>query len=150
MTTVGTPARPLCAADVMSVSPDENIYAAWALMTRTGLRHLVVAEGERCVGVIDDRAVFAEWPMGPLALKRHCVRELMHSRTACVFPDSDLQTAAAVMTRECVDAVPVVAQDASLVGIVTASDIIAALAAAQGAKLDRAWISHPAGVRTST
>jgi CBS domain-containing protein len=116
-------------APTVSVRPSTTVWAAWSLMLQSGLRHLVVATADGCVGVIDDRSVFAEWPMGPLALRRRTVSELVRPRTTCVLPDTDLRLVAQVMVDEAVDSVPVVAPDGRLVGIVTGSDIARAVAA---------------------
>ena len=134
MTVVVSPVRAIVAADVMTtppvtIAPTTTIYAAWSLMTRTGLRHLIVAVEDTCFGVIDDRAVFAEWPMGPLALRRRTVRDLVRPATTCVLPDTDLQLVARVMVEDATDAVPVLSSDGRLVGIVTGSDIARAVAA---------------------
>ena len=133
MTVLSAPVRVVVAGDVMSaptvsIRPTTTVWAAWSLMLRTGLRHLVVSTPEGCVGVIDDRTVFAEWPMGPLALRRRTVRELVRPRTTCVLPDTDLRRVAQVMVDEAIDAVPVVDPDGRLVGIVTGSDIARAVA----------------------
>ena len=116
-------------APALSVSPETSIWATWSLMSRTGLHHLVVTTDDHSVGVIADRAVFSQWPMGPLALRRHSVREIMRERTSCVLPDAALQDAAAVMVADGVDAVPVIDADGALVGIVTTGDLTAAVAA---------------------
>ena len=39
-------------APAITVTPDESILAALALMTRRRIRHLPVMDGERCVGVV--------------------------------------------------------------------------------------------------
>src|SRR3954464_13713209 len=102
MTVAEVPTRTVLAGDVMSaptvsIPPTTAVWAAWSLMMRTGLRHLVVATADRCHGVIDDRAVFAEWPVGPLALRRRMVRELVRPCTTCVLPDADLRVVAQAM-----------------------------------------------------
>jgi CBS domain-containing protein len=135
MTVVAAPVRRLMAADVMSaptlsIPPTSSVWTAWSMMMHAGLRHLVVATGEGCLGVIDDRTLFAQWPMGPLALRRHSVRELTRPSTTCVLPDTDLQVVARVMVDEGVDAVPVVDSHDQLVGIVTGSDVARAVALA--------------------
>ena len=123
----------LLASDVMSapaiaVNPGTSIWTAWSIMSSTGLRHLVVAIEGRCVGVVDDRTVFAQWPMGPLALRRRSVGEIMRGRTSCVLPDVDVRAVAMAMARDGVDAVPVVDADGALLGIVTSSDVTRAVA----------------------
>lgn len=66
--------------------------------------------------------------MGPLAMRRRRVRDLLNACTTCVQPDTDLETVAQVMARGDTDAVPVVDSNGRLVGIVTASDIVRAVA----------------------
>lgn len=125
--------RALTARDVMSspavvVSPATTVWDAWQRMTTSGLRHLVVCFEGRVVGVIDDRAVFAQWPMGPLALRRTRVADLMRCRVSCVLPDVDARRIADVMIVDAVDAVPVVDEDGCVLGVVTASDLVVAVA----------------------
>jgi len=133
VTAIPTADRALLAAEVMSapavsVTPETSVWRAWSLMSETGLRHLVVAVDERCVGVVDDRTVFAQWPNGPLALRRRCVGQIMRVPTACVLPGTDMREVARVMLREAVDNVPVIDTNGSLVGIVTRTDVVAAVA----------------------
>jgi CBS domain-containing protein len=133
MSPVAASARTVVAADVMStptvsIAPTTSVWTAWSVMMRTGLRHLVVAADDRCLGVVDDRSVFAEWPMGPLALRRRSVRDLVRPRTTCVLPTTSLQAVAQTMVDDAIDAVPVIAADGQLVGIVTGSDVARAVA----------------------
>ena len=122
-------AREVMSSPTLTVTPDASLWEAWRLMMQSGLRHLVVCDGEGVAGVIDDRTVFAQWPMGPLALRRSRVGEVMSPRTTCVEDDADLQTVAAIMSADGVDAVPVIDADRMVVGIVTKSDLTAAVAA---------------------
>lgn len=131
--TIAVGMSPLLARDVMSapaltVRPSATLWEAWRLMMSSGLRHLVICEEGSVVGVIDDRAVFAQWPMGPLALRRNHVGEVMRPRTRCVDPNVDLRYVAVVMVEDDVDAVPVIDDFGAVLGIVTASDITRAAA----------------------
>src|SRR4051812_25800989 len=117
------------------VTPTSTVSAAWSVMIQTGLRHLVIASGGTCVGILDDRAVFAEWPMGPLALRRRSVRDIARPCTTCVLPTTELRMVAIVMVKNSIDAVPVLSADGQLVGIVTSSDIACAVAA-HGVRVD--------------
>lgn len=134
--TVSTPSgvRPLTAGDVMSApvvtaTPDSSPWAAWSSMATYGVRHLVVTVGDRCVGLVDDREIFAQWPMGPLAMRRLRIESIMRARTTVVLPDTDLRDVARVMVDDRVDAVPVVDKDGRLLGLITASDMVACVAA---------------------
>jgi CBS domain-containing protein len=121
-------ARDIMSAPTVSITPTTSVRTAWSLMMRTQLRHLVVATDETCLGVIDDRTVFAEWPMGPLALRRRSVRDLVRPFTTCVLPDTDVRFVARAMVDDAIDAVPVVDRTGRLVGIVTGSDVARAVA----------------------
>jgi CBS domain-containing protein len=131
--TLAAGVRPLLARDVMTtpaltLSPSATLWEAWRTMMQTGIRHLVVCDGGQCAGVVDDRAVFAQWPMGPLALRRDRVGDVMRARSICVLEDVEVRTVAAVMVADGVDAVAVVDRDGEVVGIVTASDVAVAVA----------------------
>jgi CBS domain-containing protein len=133
VTDTAAPASVVLAADVMSappvgVRPEASVWAAWTLMAYHGVRHLMVTDNGRCVGVLDDRTVFAQWPLGPAALHRKPVAAVMHTPVSCVSATSELRRVAEVMVCEGVDAVPVVNDGGVTVGIVTCSDIIAAVA----------------------
>ena len=121
-------ARDVMSSPALTISPSATLWDAWRLMMTTGLRHLVVAENDHVVGVLDDRAVFAQWPMGPLALRRNRVGEVMRGRTRCVAAGAQLRDVAIVMVEDSVDAVPVVDDEGAVLGIVTSSDITRAAA----------------------
>ena len=116
-------ARDVMSAPAVTIPPSATLWDAWRLMMASGLRHLVVTEAGRVVGVLDDRAVFAQWPMGPLALRRNRVGDLMARRTRCVFEGTEVRDVAIVMVEDGVDAVPVVGDNGTVLGIVTARDI---------------------------
>jgi len=135
MTVVDTRARPVLVRDVMSaatvtVAPTASVWTAWSILLQSGRRHLLVSAGDQCFGVIDDRTLFAEWTSGPLAIRQRRVRDLLPACTTCVLPDSDVQMVARAMVRGSTDAVPVVDSDGRLVGIVTGSDVVRAVASA--------------------
>ena len=133
MTTTAVDVQPVTAYDVMTapvwtVTPDTSPWGAWDLMVRQGIRHLVVVANGRCIGVLEDRELFAQWPMGPLALRRTRIASMVRRRTTCVLPGTDLRDVARVMREERVDAVPVVDAHGSLIGVVTGSDILGVVA----------------------
>lgn len=133
-TAVRARARALTARDVMSspaltIRPDATPWMAWSLMTKYGVRHLVVQGEGRCLGMLDDREIFAQWPMGPLALRRVTIAGMMRSRTSAVLPGVALQQVAHVMNVDRVDAVPVVDEHGAVLGLITAGDLVAAIAA---------------------
>lgn len=133
MTSTATRPSVALAGDVMSappltVRPETSVWAAWTLMTHHGVRHLLVTEHGRCLGVLDDRSIFAQWPLGPAALHRKPVALVMCTPAWCVRTDSELRGVAAVMLRAGAEAVPVVDENGLTVGVITCSDILAVVA----------------------
>src|SRR5581483_6364342 len=93
---------------VVSVDAGASLWDAWMVMSRHGIRHLVVLTDGHCAGLLDDRTLVSTWALGPLALHKRKVRELLTERTACVLPQSDVRHVAHIMSVDRVDAVPVV------------------------------------------
>ena len=121
-------ARMIMSSPVLTVSPDASPWSARTLMIEHGVRHLVVVAGGHCVGVLDDREVFAQWPVGPLALRRQRIAGMIRPRTSCVLADADVRQVALVMVQDRVDAVPVVDEAGDVIGVVTGEDVARAVA----------------------
>jgi CBS domain-containing membrane protein len=132
------PATRLTAAEVMStpvmaVTPEHSLIAAWEAMRARGVHHVVVLSSGRVTAVLDDRTVAARWPAGgPEAAHRMFVGDLVEWGVHCVRPDASVTVIAQVMRRTRSDGVPVVTTCGELVGLVTATDLVAALAGEVG------------------
>jgi CBS domain-containing protein len=127
------PDRQLTAQDVMStpvvtVSVQETVWDAWSVLYRSGLRHLVVLDGNRCVGVIDDRRIALEWPLGPSRDLARRVGHMLTGRVRCVLRDTPVSELARIMLRDRIDVVPVVTPSGDVIGLVSASDLLLVLA----------------------
>lgn len=94
-----------------------------------GFRHLVVLDGTRCVGVIDDRRIVQERPLGLLRASELTVGEVIRKHVTCVLSDTPAPRIARIMLDEQMDAVPVVSQHGEIVGLVTTSDLLTLMAA---------------------
>lgn len=128
-----TTSRDLTAADAMTspvvTVPDSGtIWDAWSVLINCRVRHAVVVSRERCVGVIDDRELVQAWQQGPSALRSTPIRALLHDRTSCVLPEAALSQVASLMNTERIDAVPVVDASGKLLGLITAGDVLHAVA----------------------
>lgn len=135
------PARPSrkltarAAADVMSgpvasVSEDTVLGDALRTMVRLRQRHLVVVDGEgRCVGVLADRTIAAEWARNPASLSVRRVGSTLAEPPAVVGPRAKVLDVARFMRATGTDAVAVADTDGQPLGIVTGTDLVALLAA---------------------
>jgi len=109
---------------VVTIGPKETAAAAWTRMRRRGIRHLVVTDHERLVGVISERDLGGR--TGASLRKDRSVRDLMTRRVLRAEPNTTLRDAAEQMRARLIGSLPVVQGD-RLVGIVTATDVFDAL-----------------------
>ena len=119
-------------ADVMSamlitVGPEDSLLSAWELMARGDIHHLPVVVNGRCVSLLDDRTV-AGALANPLAEPRRRISDVMPVRVHCVVADTPLRRAAEIMRMERTTALPVVDEHMTLIGLVTETDIVRAVA----------------------
>jgi CBS domain-containing protein len=113
---------------VQAVSDTSPIWDAWNIAVTKDIHHVAVVSGDHCVGVVTDRQLMDAWHHGPGVLRTTPIKHLLLGRTSCVLPDAPLRQAANLMSTEHVDAVPVVDETGRLLGLITAGDIVQAVA----------------------
>lgn len=114
---------------VLTIDVSESLWDAWQLLSVSGLRHLVVVEDGRCLGVISDRMIITDIPLEEERLRHRGVGELLSRAPARSVLDTDpLAEVARTMARYSAEAVPVLDAMDRLVGIVTGSDLVRWLA----------------------
>lgn len=106
---------------IAAVGPDETADVAWSEMQRRRIRHLVVLEGERMVGVLSERDLGGR--QGAASRRGRNVRELMTASPVTATPTMTLRQAANLMRGRLIGSLPVV-EDGRVVGIVTATDVL--------------------------
>jgi CBS domain-containing protein len=112
---------------------EENLeLAEWGMKTFR-FRHLPVVDGEKLVGLVSERDILRAsissldeaHDLRDDNLKRYFfVREIMTTDVISVRPETSLIEAAAIMSINKLDCLPVTRADGMLVGIVTASDFL--------------------------
>jgi CBS-domain-containing membrane protein len=119
----------LMSTPVVAVTTEHSIAAAWEAMRDRRVHHLVVMDGHRLASVLDDRTLAARWPAGgPEVVYSIKVGDLVARGARSVLPDQPASDVARVMMEGHCDAVPVVTTAGVLLGLVTATDLIAAVA----------------------
>jgi acetoin utilization protein AcuB len=121
-------------AIAITVSPSDSLNIAYRLMSELFIRHLpVVIEEHKLVGVISDRDIRQAGALseGDVIesvrmdqLHTMCVEDVMSREIHTVSPDTTLLEAAATFLEHKFDCLPVVAEDGTLVGIITVSDFV--------------------------
>jgi acetoin utilization protein AcuB len=111
--------RDVMKKSVESVSPRESAEAAWNQMRLRRIRHLVVLDGGRVVGVLSDRDL-----AGPGSLRQvESVGDVMSASVVAGHPEMTLRQAANQLRGRSIGCLPVM-EDDKLVGILTTTDLL--------------------------
>ena len=110
---------------VLTIDATESLWDAWQLLSVSGLRHLVVVDDGRCLGVISDRMILTDIPVDAERLRARVVGDLVSRAAARTVRDTaGLADVARVMAGYSEEAVPVLDEPGRLVGVVTGSDLV--------------------------
>ncbi|UBU08770.1 CBS domain-containing protein [Nonomuraea gerenzanensis] len=113
---------------LVAVKAGESPLMAWELMRRAQVHHLPVVDGRHVLGILTRERLAASWSGGPQEQSSRPVRTLLGRDPAPrARQDTPLSRVAALMLDAGCDAVPVVSDD-GLVGLVTARDVLSAVA----------------------
>jgi acetoin utilization protein AcuB len=128
--------RDIMSVKPITVDPETLMLEARQRMMDGRIRHLVVTEDSRIVGIVTDRDIRLNLPSPATSLSvweinfllaRLTVREVMTGSVVVVDPDRPAAEAARIMLDHKIGALPVV-DGGRLVGIVTESDFVRAVA----------------------
>jgi acetoin utilization protein AcuB len=109
-----------------TVSPDDTLSAAAAMMRQHRFNHLPVVDGGRLVGIVTDTDLRnASLESGGDPGGDRPVREVMRSQVWSVTPEDSLEDALLVISQQRFGALPVLDGD-RLVGILTKMDLLRA------------------------
>jgi len=118
------------------VSPDTSVLDARRLMLKERIRHLLVTDDGRLVGIITDRDIRLNLPSQATSLSmwevnyllaKLTVGQVMTKGVIIIGPDQDARAAAQLMLEHKVGALPVLDGEV-LIGILTETDILRAFA----------------------
>jgi acetoin utilization protein AcuB len=116
------------------VAPDDSLHVADGIMSMGAVRHLPVVSGGELVGVVSQRDILrAPGLLAPLIesasaiLKELRVEDVMSSPVVTIGAEASVQEAANRVLKHRVGCLPVL-EAGRLVGIVTTSDLLRAIA----------------------
>lgn len=128
--------RDLMTAAPITVAPDLNVLDARQRMAEHRIRHLLVVEYDKLVGIVTDRDIRLNLPSPATSLSvwevnyllaRLTVGQVMTKAVVTIDPARDAGAAARIMVDDKIGALPVL-EGSRLVGIVTESDFVRAFA----------------------
>jgi acetoin utilization protein AcuB len=117
---------------IISVTPTDSLQEAEALMYRHRLRHLLVMQCGRLIGLLSDQDLLSAWPSPATMLSVQEVRfywarlpvsAIMTRQMATVTPQTPIVEASRVMQRRQLAVLPVLEAD-RVVGVLRATDCI--------------------------
>jgi acetoin utilization protein AcuB len=128
--------RDLMTSKPITVDPEMPMLDARQRMAEARIRHLIVTEGSRVVGIVTDRDIrlnlpspatsLSVWELNYL-LARVTVDQVMTSPVITIHPAREAREAARVMLEHKIGALPVL-EGMRLVGIITETDLVRAFA----------------------
>ena len=126
--------RDLMVRSLVTVGQDAGLGTAEHLMRTRRIRHLPVLDrARRLVGILTDRdlrrtlldpALHERPRQLPSTLERLEVRDVMTIGALAVRPEMDVREAARIMHARDIGALPVVANEGRIVGMLTATDVM--------------------------
>jgi acetoin utilization protein AcuB len=135
--------RDLMTRSLITAGPATSVTEAKALMVKERIRHLLVTDGGKLVGLITDRDIrlnlaspatsLSVWELNYL-LARLTLGDVMTKSLIVVDPERDAGEAARIMLEHRIGALPVL-DGTRLVGILTETDIVRAFAESREASV---------------
>lgn len=117
---------------LISVGPGDRLFDAAEQMAEQAVRHVLVLEDERLVGIVSNRDFVRATLRDPehrLDLQGVLVRQVMSADPVTGEPEMTLEEAAQRMVEHTINALPVV-EGSRVVGIVTSDDLLRAFSSA--------------------
>lgn len=125
----------------LTISPENSLAEARALLDLHRIRHLPVVEEEKLVGILAARDISQASLPGPAGrpspetdalLKIIRVGDVMTRAVITITPEATMGEAAMLLVSHKIGALPVLLEDERLVGIITETDVLEALVAMIG------------------
>ena len=125
----------LMTAPPITTGPHMPVFEARQIMIDKRIRHLLVTEGSKLLGIVTDRDIRLNLPSPATSLSvweinyllaRMTVDSVMTKAVVTVDPRWDVRGAAQLMLDHKIGALPVVDGGGTLVGIITETDLLRA------------------------
>ena len=108
---------------VWSVSPDASVFLAIAAMSQHEVGSMLVMDGDRLVGIVSERDYTRKVILQGRSARQTGVAEIMAEPVA-VAPETSVEDAMRLMTDHRVRHLPVVDDQARVLGIVSIGDLV--------------------------
>jgi CBS domain-containing protein len=142
--------RECMTTEIATVRADDALEAAIAVLDGHSVHHVPVVGNGSVIGMISDRDVLlavgrskpATGPAGPAA--PYTVRQIMAKPVFCLAAGDRMERATSAMIEHRFGALPVIGSDGKLQGLITESDVVAALRRKKDSAAVAAFLEQPA------
>lgn len=110
--------------DVKVVEPSVSVREAARIMNKFRIGSLLVAKDNKLVGIVTERDILSKVVAEDKSSNKTLVDDIMTKTVITISPNTTLEDAASVMTKYKIKKLPVL-QNEQIVGIITATDLIA-------------------------
>ncbi|HDD46515.1 MAG TPA: CBS domain-containing protein [Candidatus Aenigmarchaeota archaeon] len=111
--------------DIKTVSPEENVREGAKLMKKFNVGSLLVVKDSDLLGIVTENDIIEKVVAEGKNANTMKMKDIMTENVIVIDPEADIEEAAATMVKYNIKKLPVLI-DKVLVGIVTATDIMAA------------------------
>ena len=108
---------------LLSVAPDDSVYAALKKMAQHDIGALVVVSGDKLVGVFSERDYARRVILEGKSSRDTQVSEIMTRQVICVSPERTADQCMAVMTQKRVRHLPVL-ENKRVVAVISIGDVV--------------------------
>ena len=109
--------------EVLTIGSDDTVFDAIEKMAEHNVGSLAVLEGEKLVGIIDERNYARNVILKGKSSPKTPVRDIMTTNVVCVRLEQTVEECMAIMTEKAVRHLPVL-EDDHMVGIVSIGDLV--------------------------
>ena len=109
--------------EVWSISPNQNVYEAIAMMADKNVGSLLVMDGKKLVGIITERHYARNVILRGKTSPNTLVGEIMTRKVVCARPEYKVDRCMNLMTRNCVRHLPVL-EKGSVIGLISIGDLV--------------------------
>jgi CBS domain-containing protein len=106
-----------------TITPQATVLEAISLMADKGIGALIVAEGDRMVGIVSERDYARKVVLMERSSYNTLVRDIMTSAVLAVTADETTERCMAIMTEKRMRHLPVLSGD-NIIGIVSIGDLV--------------------------
>ncbi len=108
---------------VVCIEPDVSVFEAATRMNEHRIGSVLVAEGERLVGIFTERDVLVRVVGQRRDVDETPVREVMTTEVACARPHTSIDEARSVMKNRRIRHLPVCDEDGRIHGLISIGDL---------------------------